>query len=559
MQTTINVTLGGKIFHVEEPGYKKLKAYLDGLRAHFATNPDGAEIVADIEQAIADHMAERLKPGKEVITETDVDDMIKQMGGAEEMSPDTEAPEPDQPDTTETPRRLYRDRDRAMLSGVSAGLGAFFGIDPILFRIAFVIATISGGWGILVYILLWIVVPEAKTVSDKMKMSGAPITVAGIEETATAMFSRAKKVAQTSSEHSSSALKTFGQGLEDLIRGLWRLTRTLLGFSFLVGSAAGVVLVAVAGAILLFRFDRLITDPIAQDVFAQVNTQLFVVFAAGVLLIPLLFGIMLGTSLLHERNAFKPIAVLSALALWIVALSGLSIVAVDIIPNIKRLEAQQLADYPVHTRTFNESGFTRIDVSSNFEVQIIRDDNYSIVAQANEPTFNQLEIVQRGEDLVIHRNSDNCFWFCTGRKVELTITTPILEQLDISGLGKVTVSGFDNESLATNIEGGTSVDFDKLTTNNFTLEASGYSHITLNGSATTADITLNGVVNFDGSDFVIESTYLDTEGATDVKLYTEHLRGQASGVSKVRVMNDIDKQNLNNFTVSPSSQLLTSE
>jgi phage shock protein PspC (stress-responsive transcriptional regulator) len=80
-------------------------------------------------------------------------------------------------------KRLFRDTDNAMVAGVASGLAQYFGVDVPLVRIIFIIATLATfGWAILLYIALWLLVPEAKTSSDRLQMAGRPINVDSLKE-----------------------------------------------------------------------------------------------------------------------------------------------------------------------------------------------------------------------------------------------------------------------------------------------------------------------------------------------------------------------------------------
>lgn len=78
-------------------------------------------------------------------------------------------------------KKMYRDSDNRVIGGVAAGLSAFWGIDSTVVRVLFIGATIFGGLGIVIYIIMWIALPEAKTITEKMQMSGEPVTLSNIE------------------------------------------------------------------------------------------------------------------------------------------------------------------------------------------------------------------------------------------------------------------------------------------------------------------------------------------------------------------------------------------
>ncbi|HEY2144512.1 MAG TPA: PspC domain-containing protein [Steroidobacteraceae bacterium] len=183
MNTVIIINLNGNAFHVEEPGYQSLRAYLERAQTQLKDNPDRTEIMADLEQAIADKGAHFLRPHKNVLSAAEIDDVLRQMGpvqtDGEQPSPSSAANE--QPraqaadrDTT-APKRLYQIREGAMLSGVCTGIAAYFNIDVTIVRILFVLMTLlTGGIWILAYIVMMLVIPFANTDEEHAAAAGAP-------------------------------------------------------------------------------------------------------------------------------------------------------------------------------------------------------------------------------------------------------------------------------------------------------------------------------------------------------------------------------------------------
>lgn len=79
-------------------------------------------------------------------------------------------------------KKFFRDPDGRVLGGVASGIASFFGTDPVVIRIIFIVSLFLGGSGFILYIILWIITPEAKSVTEKMEMKGEPVTMAGIEK-----------------------------------------------------------------------------------------------------------------------------------------------------------------------------------------------------------------------------------------------------------------------------------------------------------------------------------------------------------------------------------------
>lgn len=190
MNTTHKVSIGGMAFVVEESAYKELKLYIDKLENQFRHRADGSEIIADIESRIAELINGKLLNPDQLVTLADVKDVIFRLGDPSEMD---EGAEKSVDDTTystasASSRRLYRSAESKVIAGVCGGLGAYFNIDPVWLRIAFVALTIIGspiavGWVfLLTYIILWISTPYAISVSQKLEMEGKKVTVSTIEQ-----------------------------------------------------------------------------------------------------------------------------------------------------------------------------------------------------------------------------------------------------------------------------------------------------------------------------------------------------------------------------------------
>lgn len=78
-------------------------------------------------------------------------------------------------------RKMFRDMEKRVVGGVAAGVSAFFGIDITLVRVLFIVLTFVGGLGAVIYVILWIALPEARTITEKIQMQGEPVTLSSIE------------------------------------------------------------------------------------------------------------------------------------------------------------------------------------------------------------------------------------------------------------------------------------------------------------------------------------------------------------------------------------------
>ncbi|HKW30580.1 MAG TPA: PspC domain-containing protein [Verrucomicrobiae bacterium] len=194
MNKVITINLGGNAYQLEEGGYDALRAYLETATAQLRCNPDRDEILSDIERAIAEKFRALLASHKTVVETKEVAAVLAEMGPIEVDPGEAAAPgasgagassgtsgqktagEEKAAGSGGTPRRLYRIQEGAMIAGVCNGIAAHMNIDPTIVRLAFVLLTIFWGTGLLVYVVMAIVVPEARSPEEKAAASGFPAT-----------------------------------------------------------------------------------------------------------------------------------------------------------------------------------------------------------------------------------------------------------------------------------------------------------------------------------------------------------------------------------------------
>ncbi|OQX77231.1 MAG: hypothetical protein B6D61_07500 [Bacteroidetes bacterium 4484_249] len=185
MKKTLTVNISGIVFHIDEDAYNVLNDYLQSIKQHFSKTEGGDEIVSDIEARIAEMLKESIGDKKQVITIDDIERVIEVIGQPSEFGADEEdeAAFQNSSQKRNEAKRLYRDTDKAIIGGICAGLGAYFHSDPLWFRLAFVLVSIAGlGTPLLIYFILWIVVPEAKTATERLEMKGEKVNISNIEK-----------------------------------------------------------------------------------------------------------------------------------------------------------------------------------------------------------------------------------------------------------------------------------------------------------------------------------------------------------------------------------------
>ena len=184
MKKTLNINIRGIIFNIDEDAYQELNKYLSEINRHYRQKPGYEDIVSDIENRIVELFQEKLNDSKQVITIGDIHEIIGKLGHPTDFEQELRDDEPtgSSGGTIPGPKRLYRDPFNRVIGGVCSGLGYYFRVDPIWFRLAFVLALILFGTGILLYLILWIILPPARTTSERLNMQGDPVNVSNIEK-----------------------------------------------------------------------------------------------------------------------------------------------------------------------------------------------------------------------------------------------------------------------------------------------------------------------------------------------------------------------------------------
>ncbi|MCK9414172.1 MAG: PspC domain-containing protein [Prolixibacteraceae bacterium] len=252
MKKTLTINLSGSVFHIDDDAYEKLYAYLNQITRHFGNDAEAKEIVEDIETRIAEIFAEKIKNGGEVINLDHVNEVIVIMGTPEAISNEDEEKQQNagRKFYQTGGRRLYRDPDDKVLGGVCGGLGAYFAIDPVILRILFVLIFFLGGSGVLVYLVLWIVVPKAYSTAQRLEMKGEEVNIDNISKSIKEEMQDVKENFRNYRSHPAytqgrSNVREVGDTLLSVLKILGTIILVIIGIPFLiVGAVCLIVLFA---------------------------------------------------------------------------------------------------------------------------------------------------------------------------------------------------------------------------------------------------------------------------------------------------------------------------
>jgi phage shock protein PspC (stress-responsive transcriptional regulator) len=192
MKITVSINLGGYSFNIDEDAYTELKGYLKNLGLHFAGEESSSEILSDIETRMAELFRTKLTSYKQVINIEDVRQAMSVMGTPEDIS-DNDGPSARDKFASAGYHRMYRDTDHRIIGGVCAGMGAYWDVEVWIIRVIFIALAMMGGLGLLVYLILYIVIPEARTTAQKIEMKGNPVNIHNIKDSVKKEFDTVRK------------------------------------------------------------------------------------------------------------------------------------------------------------------------------------------------------------------------------------------------------------------------------------------------------------------------------------------------------------------------------
>ena len=345
MKKTIRINLNGIIFNIDDDAYEKLKAYLDTISRHFSNKQESKEIITDIEARVAELFQERISADSQVVTLPIVNEVINIMGNPEDIADTGEAGESKQDfhQNYSRSKRLYRDPENSVIGGVCGGLSAYFAVDPVIFRLLFVIFFFAGGASILVYIILWIVLPQALTAAQKLEMRGEKVNVNNLEKKIREEYDNVKdnvkenvskaKESETY-KNARSGASNFFEVLGKILLVFIKVILIIVGASLLIagiGVLIGLITLPFAG-LHFFPFESY--DFSLGDVLAPFASpgmlSLLVIAVSLLVLIPIGAMLYALVRLIFNIKSKSTGLGIAALVIWLVCLFGIiTIVAIE--------------------------------------------------------------------------------------------------------------------------------------------------------------------------------------------------------------------------------------
>jgi len=334
MDKTIKINLGGTLFQIDEDAYNMLRKYLQEIDSKLRHTQGGTETIEDIESRIAE-IFQSQKGLAGVITKENVEAVISIVGKPEDFDIEEDAGDYKEPSyKSEIPKKLYRNPDDRIISGVCGGIGAYLNMEPVWVRILFIIFACFFGIGFFVYVALWIALPLAHSDAQKREMYGTADFKSALR--------RQKNYTAVSSGHSGvPAGSTAGNAINEVFRAIGRVFYIILRVFLIIIGVTFVItgFITLVSFVMVFFFNYPGYFSIhSHDVnlfylpdFLNyvVNPALvpwILVLGFIVILMPLLALIYWGVKMIFWFRAKDGIVALAGLVLWVISVAALSII-----------------------------------------------------------------------------------------------------------------------------------------------------------------------------------------------------------------------------------------
>ena len=422
MNKTVNINLGGMFFHIDEDAYLKLTRYFDAIKRSLNNSSGQDEIIKDIEMRVSELLTEKQKSEKHVVGLKDVDEVITVMGQPEDyiIEDEEKSNQSFNEYGARKHKKLYRDKEKGMIGGVATGLGHYFGIDAVWIKIIFLVFVFAGfGTGILAYFVLWIVTPEAVTTSEKLEMTGEPVTISNIEKKVreeieslsdkfkSADYDKMGNQVKSGAERISSSFGDFVITVFKIFAKFLGVILIMSGISVLIGLLIGVFTLGT----------NIFIDFPWQNFVEAGNFTEYPIWSFGLLMffavgIPFFFLTLLGFKLLSPNlKSIGNITKYTLLAIWIIAVAiAISIgikQATEISYDGKTVEKKAININPKDTLyvKFRYNDYFAKDLNHHSEFEFVQDSANNQLIYSNDVRLHVLHTDEANPYLQIERTA----------------------------------------------------------------------------------------------------------------------------------------------------------
>lgn len=394
MKKSININIAGIVFQIDDDAFEKLRSYLQEVNVRFRQIPGGHEALDDFEARVAEIFQNR-RGITGIVTMEDVDEMISIMGRPEDLADGYEDEIPEEPSSS-SQRRLYRDPDERIVSGVAGGIGSYINVDPVWIRLLFIVFTFFYGFAFFVYIALWIALPLANSERRKQELYGHRFGREKSGRRKSSYNSYGRPAGADTADRVGGALNEIFRALGRFVIIFFRIILIIIGTSLVVAGFAFLAMVIMA---LFFNYGPWLPGSAATETFyfselfplmiTPSAIPWFIGLSMLVLVLPLMGLIYWGIKMIFQFRAKDGIISITALSIWILAAVSLTMMmfseGISFADSVSKIERTDLAtgSNSVVLAIGNDLSATRYEK----KIDIPFEDNFSFFTTAENKIY----------------------------------------------------------------------------------------------------------------------------------------------------------------------------
>ncbi|MCL1867632.1 MAG: DUF2807 domain-containing protein [Paludibacter sp.] len=562
MKKTLTINLNGRVFNIDEDAYVLLDNYLENLKTYFSKLDGGNEIMNDFEARISEIFSGKLAQGYNVINIDDVEQTIAQMGRPSDFDENQEkesafeqfAANQNSSNNAENAnakqkKQFFRDPQNKILGGVCSGVAAFFGWEATWVRLAVALMffcsipffswILTPGWLIILYVILWVIVPEAKTAEQRLKMTGEDVTVENIGKTVAAQTNNAVNQAQNNG--CASAFLKICLILFGIFIGFPILFALVIVVIVLIATLLGVS-TGILGSLIPWTNETFMF--VQHPAIATIGFCLLI----GIPCVALLYWIC--QKIFHWGKIHKSIKIIT-LVVWLASVVMLSVAGWNV--DWRQLKNQngnigwgnfQInkhnidGDGNIVERTYNFSqNINKINVQSKLNIDLQIDSIKSNVAefaiQTDSNIIDFVEINVKGNTLML--NPKRHYNLIPSAPIIIKMKTNELSNIELNGASTLSISNaFNINNLDIEVSGASNLKIANIEADKIECEISGASEASFTGTAKILKAEASGASSIFADKLTAENVEAEASGASTINCFAVNsLSAEATGASSV--------------------------
>lgn len=537
MKRTFTVNLNNIVYHIDNDAYELLQQYMAEVESRLSPD-ERKEVMADIEARISELFSERLQKGKNVINIEDVEEVINILGKPNQFNEEEEAEQKTTPKSDKKiKRKYYRDTDNAVLGGVAAGLAALLGWDVVLVRVLLIVIALTVyGTIIPIYLIVWLIAPPAKTISQKLEMQGEDVTAERIK----AEINNVKNYVE--SDKFKESATGVGNKLAEVFRAFFKI---VFGFIGAIMGFVGFIMLGVLLLLLSFLiFEPSIFTGITPElsIFTPEKAVLMIIALIFIVGIPIFMLIYWAIKIISGRKD-KTGGALS----WVMVI--LWFLSIFVFTGLGAKTALTLSKGDFDSMEFYWSNdddgkqiaemrhlepFHGVEVSGNIELELLQDSAQSVEVRCHPDVIGHVKTEVENGILKIYTKKIHL-----NRSIKVNVTGAVLKELTAHGASEINSYGrITSDRMHIELSGVSKADLDVAVSQDLVIEMNGATDADVEGHAYKLSCDVSGASKLDTESLMVRNAQINGSGVSEIKAdVKDSLEVEVSGASHFKTNN----------------------